>query len=75
LAVAALATTILWVYAEVDSAGVGLITAVAALIASAWAMLVAPSRSLQVLGIASFVTASITLVLWWQEIAGILKTT
>jgi hypothetical protein len=75
LAAIALATTILWVHAGADSAGVSLVAAVAALIASGWAILVAPSRALRALGIASLVTASIALVLWWQEVAGILKTT
>jgi hypothetical protein len=75
LAAVALGTTVLWVYAGAESAGLSLVAAAAALIASGWAMLVAPSRALRALGIASFVTASIALVLWWQEAAGILRTT
>lgn len=41
------------------------LAAITALIASAWAMWVAPSRALLALGISSFVIASITLILWW----------
>ena len=64
------------IHAEADSAaGVSLVATAAALIASAWAVLVAPSRALQALGIAAFVTASITVVLWWYAITEILKTT
>jgi hypothetical protein len=52
-----------------------LIATAAALITSAWAMLVAPSRALQALGFASFLTASITVVLWWRAMTEILRTT
>jgi len=48
------------------TAGWSLFAAITALIASAWAILVAPSRALQALGIVSFATALITLILWWD---------
>jgi hypothetical protein len=76
LAVAALATFLVWErYSDADSAGgVSLVATAAALIASAWAVLVAPSRPLQAVGIGAFVTASVTAVLWWNAIIEILKT-
>lgn len=46
---------------------------IAALIASAWGMLVAPSRTLLVLDIASFCVASVTLALWWNAVWTIVR--
>jgi len=76
LAAAALVSHFLWEFDAVrtSAAPATLIAAVAALIASAWAMLIAPSRALLVLGIASFVAASITLALWWDAMLAIAKT-
>jgi hypothetical protein len=51
-----------------ETAGWSLFAGITALIASAWAMLLAPSRALLALGIASFVTALVTLILWWDAI-------
>jgi len=59
-------THILWTFYDVpdSAAGVTLATVVAALIASALALLVAPSRLPFAIAVASFVVAAITLVLW-----------
>jgi hypothetical protein len=77
LAIAALATYVMWesdVGAD-STAGVSLISTAAALIASAWAVLIAPSRVLQVVGVAALVTAFVTAALWWRAATEIWKTT
>jgi hypothetical protein len=61
-----LAASALAVFAEWEVNGWSLFAAVTALIASAWAILVAPSRALVALGIGSFAASSITLILWWD---------
>jgi hypothetical protein len=66
LATTALAAFVVWEVNAGATAGWSLFAAITALIASAWAILVAPSRALQALGIASFATALITLILWWD---------
>jgi hypothetical protein len=70
LAAVALATLVIWrANAGPNSAAWwSPLAAIAALIASAWAILAAPSRALLALGIGSLVIASITLLLWWDAI-------
>ena len=77
LTTAALATYVMWEsHLGADPAAtVSLISTAAALIASAWAVLTAPSRVLQIVGIAAFVTACVTAVLWWHAATEIWKTT
>lgn len=50
-----------------------LIAAVIALTASAWAILVAPSRALLALSVGSIVIASITLILWWDAVRALVE--
>ena len=70
LATVALATFVMWeADAGPDSAAWwSPLAAIAALIASAWTILAAPSRALLALGIGAIVIASITLTLWWDAI-------
>jgi hypothetical protein len=70
LATLALATFVLW-DANVgpnSAAWWSPVAAITALIASAWAILAAPSRALLALAIVSIVVASIVLILWWDAI-------
>jgi hypothetical protein len=77
LALTALSTYVVWrTDLEADWAGhVSLPTTAASLLASAWAILVAPSRRSQALAAVAFVVALATAVLWWDSISEILKTT
>jgi hypothetical protein len=68
-----LASTALVAFAVWELYGWTLFAALTALIASACAILVAPSRALVALGIGSFATASITLILWWDAVWEIAK--
>ncbi len=78
LAAAALATFVVWERSvgEADwAAPVSLVGTCVAFVTSAWAILVATSRALQIVGVAALIVSVLTAVLWWSAISGILETT
>jgi len=78
LAFIAFATYALWERTDLDAGRLGSISLPctgAALIASGWAILVAPSRRLQLLGVAALAVTIVTAVLWYVAFSEIMQTT
>ena len=71
LAAVALATFLIWEADAVPNSAAwwSPLTAITALIASAWVTLTTHSRALLAVGIGSIAVASIALTLWWDAIS------